>query len=461
MKISDLFIGKPGGLTTAEALACSLPMIIVDPIPGQEERNSDHLLEKGCALKSNELTTLAWKIDQLLDEPGAARIPCGATPESWAAPTRRGPSSIRSSTITLPPLRLDADQREAIAQAATGEVPVSKEHVPPARQSCPAISSGESRPPPTRARGATTAPASRGPIGRARRKRAGWRRSGRRRNSGRGTRRTLRRVRGLGLNAFRLGIEWSRIQPCYNEGKAAPPAFDMQALEHYARMLRACREAGDGAGADAAPLHASRVARHRPVARSRRRRSCSRNMWHRASAISMTASSATGHAPVRVIITINEPNMLVFNSYLGMQFPCKAQPGLPSINGAVNGLLQAHVRAYNCLHDLYGTRGWEAPAVTFNNYCSDLYWLDKFFLDLLAAGGARHPARRTSRIISAAAASDSTSLFARRTSRCRRICRIIAGTLSSDEQRARGRNGSARRVSRRCWMRSMGRRAAG
>ena len=59
MKMSDLFIGKPGGLTTAEALASSLPMMIVDPIPGQEERNSDHLLEKGCALKANELTTLA------------------------------------------------------------------------------------------------------------------------------------------------------------------------------------------------------------------------------------------------------------------------------------------------------------------------------------------------------------------------------------------------------------------
>ncbi len=62
---------------------------------------------------------------------------------------------------------------------------------------------------------------------------------------------------------------------------------------------------------------------------------------------------AAGHEPVRVIITINEPNMLVFNSYLGMQFPCKAQPGLQSINGAVNGLLRAHVRVYNCLHDLY------------------------------------------------------------------------------------------------------------
>jgi len=69
MQISDLFIGKPGGLTTAESLACGLPMIIVSPIPGQEDRNSDHLLEKGIALKCNEFTTLAYKIDALLDHP--------------------------------------------------------------------------------------------------------------------------------------------------------------------------------------------------------------------------------------------------------------------------------------------------------------------------------------------------------------------------------------------------------
>src|ERR1700731_1208876 len=69
MKISDLFIGKPGGLTTAEALACGLPLVIVSPIPGQEERNSDHLLEDGAAVKCNEMTTIPYKIDNLLHDP--------------------------------------------------------------------------------------------------------------------------------------------------------------------------------------------------------------------------------------------------------------------------------------------------------------------------------------------------------------------------------------------------------
>jgi len=73
MQMSDLFIGKPGGLTTAESLASGLPMVIVAPIPGQEDRNSDHLLEKGIALKCNEFTTLSYKIDLLLDQPAQLR----------------------------------------------------------------------------------------------------------------------------------------------------------------------------------------------------------------------------------------------------------------------------------------------------------------------------------------------------------------------------------------------------
>ena len=43
MTAADLFVGKPGGLTTSEVLAKGLPMVVINPIPGQEERNSDHL----------------------------------------------------------------------------------------------------------------------------------------------------------------------------------------------------------------------------------------------------------------------------------------------------------------------------------------------------------------------------------------------------------------------------------
>ena len=73
MKLSDLFVGKPGGLTTSEAMACGLPMVVFRPIPGQEERNSDHLLERGAAVRCNQITTLAYKVDELLGNPRRLR----------------------------------------------------------------------------------------------------------------------------------------------------------------------------------------------------------------------------------------------------------------------------------------------------------------------------------------------------------------------------------------------------
>ncbi len=69
MAAADALIGKSGGLTTSEALARGLPMILIEPIPGQEERNADHLLEAGVAIRCNNLPAAAWKIGALMDNP--------------------------------------------------------------------------------------------------------------------------------------------------------------------------------------------------------------------------------------------------------------------------------------------------------------------------------------------------------------------------------------------------------
>ena len=69
MAAADLAITKSGGLTTAECLASSLPMVIRDPIPGQEERNSDFVLEAGAGLKANGPDSLRFKVASLLSNP--------------------------------------------------------------------------------------------------------------------------------------------------------------------------------------------------------------------------------------------------------------------------------------------------------------------------------------------------------------------------------------------------------
>lgn len=66
---ATLLLSKPGGLTTAEALARGLPMVVLDPIGGQEERNADVLLEAGAAVKCTEVTVLNHKLARLLDHP--------------------------------------------------------------------------------------------------------------------------------------------------------------------------------------------------------------------------------------------------------------------------------------------------------------------------------------------------------------------------------------------------------
>ena len=66
MSAADLMIGKPGGLTTSESLIKGLGWVVVNPIPGQEEKNAIYLLEQGVGLWSDNLHTLAYKLGRLL-----------------------------------------------------------------------------------------------------------------------------------------------------------------------------------------------------------------------------------------------------------------------------------------------------------------------------------------------------------------------------------------------------------
>jgi len=188
------------------------------------------------------------------------------------------------------------------------------------------------------------------------------------------------RSRALGLTAFRLGLEWSRIQPCVDDCSGTPPPFDTAALDHYARMLESCRQQGmepvvtlhhfthpAWLGADAwldaaTPEYFARYVR-----------------------TALEHISTRLERPIHWFITINEPNMLVLNSYLGRQFPAGKGRGFSAMITAYNHLLRGHVMAYNAIHDLYEERGWPTPCATFNNYCSDLYWSDKMLLDLVCA----------------------------------------------------------------------------
>lgn len=117
MRASTLFIGKPGGLSSSECMAAGLPMILIKPIPGQEVRNSDFLLEEGAAVRCNYETTVGYKIDTLLAEP--SRV------EQMAASARRlgrpqaGPRIAAAAMADpMPPLWISHDAQRSILSAS-------------------------------------------------------------------------------------------------------------------------------------------------------------------------------------------------------------------------------------------------------------------------------------------------------------------------------------------------------
>jgi processive 1,2-diacylglycerol beta-glucosyltransferase len=69
MAAADLLITKPGGLTTAEALAVGLPMLLYRPLPGQEEDNAAYLTEVGAAVLAASESELVYRLKWLLNHP--------------------------------------------------------------------------------------------------------------------------------------------------------------------------------------------------------------------------------------------------------------------------------------------------------------------------------------------------------------------------------------------------------
>ena len=69
MDEADVIVTKPGGLTTTEALSKKIPMIIPFAIPGQEQENTDFLVEEGVAIRVDEIETLPDRLEYLRKNP--------------------------------------------------------------------------------------------------------------------------------------------------------------------------------------------------------------------------------------------------------------------------------------------------------------------------------------------------------------------------------------------------------
>ena len=70
MEISDLIITKPGGLTTSEAITKKCPMILINPILGQESQNAEYLVAQKTALMVEDEEQLAKAVKSTIHNPG-------------------------------------------------------------------------------------------------------------------------------------------------------------------------------------------------------------------------------------------------------------------------------------------------------------------------------------------------------------------------------------------------------
>lgn len=149
----------------------------------------------------------------------------------------------------------------------------------------------------------------------------------------------------LNLNAYRLSIEWSRVEP-------APGQFDEKAIDHYRQMLAALEARGIEPVVTlhhfTNPLWASdwtdpAIVKH-----------FTRYVRQMVKALGQ---------PVHWWCTINEPNILVSMGYLQGKWP----PGHKSLLAAWRArrhLVNAHRQAYAAIHEIYENHGWPTPAVS-------------------------------------------------------------------------------------------------
>ncbi|MFZ7104047.1 MAG: MGDG synthase family glycosyltransferase [Peptococcaceae bacterium] len=69
MAAADFIVTKPGGITCAEALAMELPLVIISPLPGQEDRNTEYLINKGVAIRIRKVEHLVRELNSLSSNP--------------------------------------------------------------------------------------------------------------------------------------------------------------------------------------------------------------------------------------------------------------------------------------------------------------------------------------------------------------------------------------------------------
>ena len=124
MRVASLFVGKPGGLSSSECMAAGLPMVIINPIPGQEVRNADFLVEEGAAVRCNYATTVGYKIDSLLADPDRLRA-MADNARRIGRPQAGRTVAKGSLEVLTQPLWISREAQKAMLEASEEGIPAA------------------------------------------------------------------------------------------------------------------------------------------------------------------------------------------------------------------------------------------------------------------------------------------------------------------------------------------------
>jgi len=193
----------------------------------------------------------------------------------------------------------------------------------------------------------------------------------------------IRLAASLGLNAFRMGIEWARCQPSSSTQPTDPPAWDEKALDHYADMVETVIDNG------MQPIITLHHFTH-PLW-------LGMDIWLEDRGPDLLVEGqlrivdeinqrlmARGGKKMGHFLVYNEPNLIpLFFNYLEDRNVAVTRKGREYLLPAFDTMLAHYVKAYDGLHDLFGRRGWGAPSVGYTIASLCPYEWDRQLDDLL------------------------------------------------------------------------------
>ncbi|MCC7208813.1 MAG: glycoside hydrolase family 1 protein [Anaerolineae bacterium] len=193
------------------------------------------------------------------------------------------------------------------------------------------------------------------------------------------------KAKALGLNAFRMGFDWTRVQPTYQPDAGTEPPFDPSAFDRYADIVAAIYDAG---------MEPVITIYHfiQPAW-------VGVNLWIEDALVEkFMAYAATtvyevnrrlvdrGYPAIWFWVTFNEPGIPPQCNYLNLEHPHDpATAGMDSAVTNQDNILACHVKLYGLIHEMYRREGWRTPHVGFNTVANSLYEFDKGLYDLCRA----------------------------------------------------------------------------